>query len=53
MAPLPPHGLSNKMQNKENTTFLALLRLFLHWNELKSDLKHLLKHIIGGLICQK
>ena len=32
------------MQNKENTTFLALLRLFLHWNGLKRDLKYLLKH---------
>ena len=33
----PPVGLSTKMQNKENTTFLALLRLFLRWNGLKSD----------------
>ena len=40
-------GLSTKMQNKENTTFLALLRLcFLRWNGLKSDLKRLLKHIL-------
>ena len=48
-----PHGLSTKMQNKENITFLALLRFFLHWNRLKSDLKHLLKEIFRGLICQK
>ena len=41
------------MQNKENTTFLALLRLFLRWNWLKSDLKHHLKHIIRGANCQK
>ena len=44
-------GLSTKMQNKENTTFLALLRLFfLRWSGLKSDLKRLLKHILreGG-----
>ena len=29
----PPIGLSTKMQNKKNTTFLALLRLFfaLEW----------------------
>ena len=41
-----PHiSVSIKMQNKKNTTFLALLRLFfLHWNVLKSDLKHLLRH---------
>ena len=26
-SPLPPIGLSTKMQNKKNTTFLALLRL--------------------------
>ena len=43
-------GLSTKIQNKKNTTFLALLRLFffLRWNGLKSDLKHLLKHIVRG-----
>ena len=42
------------MQNKKNTTFLALLKLFfLHWNGLKSDLNHVLKYIFGGLICQK
>ena len=31
--PSPPIGLSTKMQNKQNTTFLALLRLFfaLEW----------------------
>ena len=43
-----PHGLSTKMQNKKNITFLALLRLFLHRNGLKSDLKHLLKQIFRG-----
>ena len=36
------------MQNKKNTTFLALLRLVLYWNGLKSDLKHLLKHKFRG-----
>ena len=45
----PLISLSTKMQNKKNTTFLALLRLFfLRWNGLKSDLKHLLKHIFRG-----
>ena len=32
----PPISLSTKMQNKKNTTFLALLRLFfLRWIWLK------------------
>ena len=34
--PPPPLGLSTKMQNKENTTFSALLsQFFLCWNGLK------------------
>ena len=35
IAPLPSIGLSTKMQNKETTTFLALLRLFfaLEWTK--------------------
>ena len=48
LASPPTIGLWTKLQNKENTAFLALLRLlFLHWNGLKSDLKHLLKHVSG------
>ena len=49
----PPIGLSTKMQNKEITTFLALLRLFfvLEWNKrFKVSFKHIFR---GGLICQK
>ena len=41
------------MQNKENTTFLALLRLFFSLELTKSDLKHHLKHIFRGANCQK
>ena len=47
----PPIGLSTKTQNKKNTTFLALLRLFfLRWNGLKSDLKQFLRHIQRGVL---
>ena len=54
IAPPPPIDMSTTMQNGKNTTFLALLRLFMLWSGLNSDLKHLLKHIFrGGLICQK
>ena len=38
-------GMSNKMQNGKNTTFLALLRLFY---TLERDLKRFLKHIFKG-----
>ena len=35
----PPIGLSTKMQNKENITFLALLSMFfLQWHGLQNDL---------------
>ena len=41
-------GLPTKMQNKKNTTFLALLRFsFVHWIGLKNDLKHSLKRLFG------
>ena len=57
-ATAPPVGLSTKTQNKKNTTFLALLKLFfffaLEWTKI--DLKQRLKHIFrggGGRICQK
>ena len=43
----PPIGMSTKMQNRKNT-FLALLRLFMHWSGLNNDLKHLLKHMFMG-----
>ena len=43
-----PIGLSTKMKNNENATFLALLALFLRWNRLKSVLKRLLKHTFKG-----
>ena len=43
-----PIGMSTKMQNGKNTTFLALLRLFYALEWINSDLKHLLKHISGG-----
>ena len=43
-----PIGLSTKMQNKENTTFLSFLRPLFVLEGLKSDLKHLLKHIFKG-----
>ena len=35
IAPPPPIGMSTKMQNKKNTTFLALLRMFhaLEWTK--------------------
>ena len=44
----PPIGLSTKMQNKKNTTFLALLSLVFVLEWTKSDLKHLLKHKFRG-----
>ena len=40
--------MSTKMQNKEYTTFLAILRLFFELDWTISDLKHLLKHIFRG-----
>ena len=50
----PPIGLSTKMQNEKNTTFLALLRRVFALEWTKKDLKHLLKHKFrGALICQK
>ena len=36
------------MQNKENTTFLALLRLSFALDQTKNDLKHSLKRLFGG-----
>ena len=44
----PPIGLPTKMQNKENTTFLALLRLSFALDQTKNDLKHSLKRLFGG-----
>ena len=43
------------MQNKENATCLAHLRLSLRYNSLKNNLKHILKHLFWGYepICQK
>ena len=43
----PPVGLPTKMQNKENTTFLALLRLSFALDWTKNDLKHSLKRLFG------
>ena len=34
----PPIGLSTKMHNKENTTFLALLSLFFLCNDMDSNI---------------
>ena len=53
---MPPIGQSTKMHNKENTTFLALLRLFFCTEiDSKNDLMHILKRLVrgGGLICPK
>ena len=44
----PPIGMSTKMQNEKNATFLALLRPLNVLGGLNSDLKHLLKHIFRG-----
>ena len=41
----PPIGLSTKMQNKKNITFLALLALFFALESTKKGLKRLLKYI--------
>ena len=45
-------GLLTKVQKKKNTTYFSSSEtaFFLRWNELKSDLKHFLKHIFrrGG-----
>ena len=51
----PPIGLSTKMQNKKNTTFLALLRLFIALELNKKWFKASLETYIQGLglICQK
>ena len=45
VARLSPIDLATKMKNKENTTFLALLRVYFALEELKNDLKHLLKYL--------
>ena len=50
IAPTPPIDLSIKMQNKENTTFLALLRLFFFALELtKKWFKALFETYIQGV----
>ena len=53
----PPIGLSTKMYNEENITFLALLSLFffLQRHGSQYDLKQLLKHLefLRGVICQR
>ena len=45
----PPHRPVGKMQDKENTTFLALLRLSIAQGKTqKNDLKHILKRLVRG-----
>ena len=46
----PPIGLLTKMQNKENTTFLALLRLSFALELTKTDLRYLFIYLF---ICVK
>ena len=46
---MPSIGQSTKMQNRENTTFLAHLRLlYCAGIDLKNDLKHILKRLVRG-----
>ena len=46
----PPIGLSTKMQNKKNTTFLDLLKLFFALELFKASFE---TYIQGGANCQK
>ena len=50
-----PIGLSAKMQNKKNTTFLALLKQSFALERTQNNSKHHLKHVFGrgGLIYPK
>ena len=46
--PPPPIGMSTKMQNEKNTTFLALLRLFYALEWTNSNLKHFRNIYLNG-----